>query len=102
MADEVKKEGVWAAIAELVRNSTPDDWVNGFRTLFRAFLATIMVIGGGSFLWIAAFTEKAELNEHTGVIVGFVTGTLITAAIMFYFGGQDKSKKDDSDSSSVS
>lgn len=100
---EGKKEeaiGMWAALAYVVysialniKAAGPTEVTNMFRVLFRSFLAVVMVSVGVSFLWKAAFIQKAFLNEHTGVIVGFITGTFITAAVSFYFGGQDRSKK---------
>lgn len=94
--------GMWAAIAyviasigQAIRDGGPIELTNMFRVLYRAFLATFLVGGGGAFLWKAAFTPKAFLNEHTGVIVGFITVSALGIAIGFYFGGQDRSKKTD-------
>ena len=52
-----------------------------------------MVLGGGVFLCYAAFMEADKLNEHTGIIIGFVTGSFIANAIRFYFGGQNRQKE---------
>lgn len=95
-----KPIGFWAAIAyviqsigQAIRDGGPIEFTNMLRVLYRSFLATVLVVGGGAFLWKAAFTAKAHLNEHTGVIVGFITASAIGVAIGFYFGGQDRSKK---------
>jgi hypothetical protein len=89
-----KKDSVFAAIARSIDRASPTELMNAFRVWFRAFLATVMMLGGGVFLCVASFTPKEDLNEHTGVIVGFFTGSFITSALGFYFGGQDRSKKD--------
>ena len=90
------------AIAKNIVVAGPTEMSNMFRVFFRSFLATIMVTGGGWFLWVAAFVPKESLNEHTGVIVGFVTGTFITFALSFYFGGQDRQKKKEETDASTS
>jgi hypothetical protein len=101
---EKERIGIFAAIAYVIyaiglniKAAGPTEVTNMFRVLFRSFLAIVMVSVGIAFLWKAAFIQKALLNEHTGVIVGFITGTFITAAISFYFGGQDRSKKSGGD-----
>ena len=97
---EGKKIGMWAAlcmvitaIAANIKAAGPVEMSNMFRVLFRSQLATILVLGGGAFLWKAAFMQKAFLNEHTVVIVGFVTASVIGVAVGFYFGGQDRAKQ---------
>lgn len=97
---KVEKIGMWSAMAEVIyaiaksiEKEGLTEFINVFRVIFRSFLATGMVGVGISFLWKAAFIPKELLNEHTGVIVGFITGTFIVIAITFYFGGQDRQKK---------
>jgi hypothetical protein len=90
---ENKPMGIRLAFADLIRRSTPAEFGNGFRILFRAFLASMLILGGGWFLWKAAFMSKHQLNEHTGIIVGAVIGTFLGSIVGFYFGGQDRNRK---------
>ena len=90
---KIKPPGIRLAFADLIRRSTPAEFGNGFRILFRAFLASMLIFGGGWFLWTAAFTSKHQLNEHTGIIVGAVIGTFLGSIVGFYFGGQDRNRK---------
>jgi len=83
------------ALANLIANSDMVDLTNMYRVLFRMFLSVTMIMGGGSFLWAAAFTEKARLTDITTMVVGFVIGTFLALPIGFYFGGQDRQKKND-------
>jgi len=50
--------------------------------LFRKLLGLILIIGGGVFLWEAAFSGE---GKYTGEIVGFIMGTAITTVIGFYY-----------------
>ena len=84
---------ILVAIANNISSGGLTEMVNLFRMLFRSFLATLLVIGGGWFLWQLATTKDAELNKYAGVIIGFVTASVIGVAVGFYFGGQDRSKK---------
>lgn len=63
-----------------------------FRKLFAVYLAT----GAGLFIYKAAFHPKKP-TEILLLTVGFVTGTVLTTLINFYFGtsqsSQDKEKK---------
>ena len=66
-----------------------------FRMWFRAALAMLAVIGAGAFLWMVCFTKDAEMSKQTGIVVGFVIGTLLTTVFAYYFGsseGNEKSK----------
>jgi len=62
--------------------------------LFRKLLGLLLIVGGGMFLWKAAFLED---SKHLGEVVGFVMGTVITLVLTFYFGtsqgSSDKSKQ---------
>ena len=86
---KVKKEGLFSALVSLITNASVEELAELFRVLFRAFLAMVMVVGGGCFLWKAAVLPADSLNEYTGVIVGFITGSFVGLAVSFYFGGQD-------------
>jgi hypothetical protein len=95
-----KPIGIFGAIALILKamatnitSAGPVEMTNIIRTIFRSFIATVLIAGGGSFLWKAAFVAKASTNEHTGIIVGFITGSVIATAVNFYFGGQDRSKE---------
>lgn len=84
---------ILVAVANNIAASGPTEMTNIFRTLFRSFLATVLVIGGGWFLWELAFAKDGDLNKYAGVIIGFITASVIGIAVGFYFGGQDRSKK---------
>jgi hypothetical protein len=95
-----KPLGIFGAIALILKamatniaSAGPVEMTNIIRTIFRSFIATVLIAGGGSFLWKAAFVAKTSTNEHTGIIVGFITGSVIATAVNFYFGGQDRSKE---------
>ena len=95
MSDEIKNDfhpGIFKAIGMKITESSMLEITNALRVIFRAFLAFFMMTGSGIILWYAAFAKKEMLNEHTGVIVGFITGSAIAAVIGFYFGGQDRQK----------
>jgi hypothetical protein len=68
------------------------DDVEKFRVVFKAFLALVVVAFAGTFLTLVAFKPADQLNEHTGVIVGFVTGTAFASVLGFYFGSSDRAK----------
>lgn len=101
-APEVKTIGMWAAvclivqaIAQNVRDADIVEMTNMFRMAFRSFLATIIVCGFGYLLYEIAMvpeSEESKLNRFVGVILGYVAGVL-TMAVGFYFGGQDRTKK---------
>lgn len=83
------------AMAELVANATLTEVTNLYRVLFRAFMSFLMIFGGGAFLWVAAFKDEQSLNTNSAIIIGFVVGTFLAVPIGYYFGGQDRLKKDD-------
>jgi len=83
------------SIANLIDKSDMTDVTNLYRVFFRMFLSTMMIVGGFCFLWAAAFTPEAEITEVTLLIVGFVVGTFLALPIGFYFGGQDRQKKNE-------
>lgn len=86
---------IFESFANLIANSDMVDLTNMYRVLFRMFLAVVMVVGGGAFLWSAAFEDAAKITEVTLMIVGFVIGTFLAVPIGFYFGGQDRTKKNE-------
>ena len=91
----MEKQTIFGALADLIANSDMVDLTNLYRVLFRMFLAVIMLVGGGCFLWTAAFTAGDKLTDITTMVVGFVIGTFLALPIGFYFGGQDRTKKNE-------
>jgi hypothetical protein len=61
-----------------------------YRVIFKSFLGYSIFIFCAYFLSRAAFTAPEQLNEHTGTIVGFITGSAFSLIIGFYFGSSDK------------
>lgn len=59
--------------------------------IFRKLLGLILIIGGGIFLWEAAF-NKGMYKE----VVGFIMGSVITIVVNFYYsssqGSSEKAK----------
>lgn len=91
------------AVAENIKDADIVEMTNMFRMAFRSFLATIIVCGFGYLLYEIALipeTEEEKLNRFVGVILGYVAGVL-TMAVGFYFGGQDRTKKSEPDTSST-
>ena len=91
----MKKKGILESFAKLIANSDMVDLTNMYRVLFRMFLALFMIIGGGFFLWDAATIDEEKITQLTTMIVGFVIGTFLAVPIGFYFGGQDRQKKNE-------
>ena len=91
--DKSLNPGICKSIGMKISESSILEMTNTLRVIFRAFLAFFMMAGSGFILWHAAFAKEEMLNEHTGVIVGFITGSAISAVIGFYFGGQDRQKR---------
>lgn len=75
---EVNSGGKISAIKELTEGL--------FRKLFAIYLTT----GAGLFIYKAAFM-KGKPSEVMLIIVGFVTGTILTTLITFYFGTSESS-----------
>lgn len=85
------------AVASNIRDADIVEMTNMFRMAFRSLLATIIVTGFGYLLYEIAMvpeSEESKLNRFVGVILGYVAGVL-TMAVGFYFGGQDRTKKPD-------
>lgn len=76
-----------------------EEYVKAFKVftdgLFRKFLGLVLVIGGGSFLWKAAF-GMGEGENYTEAVVGFIMGSVITIVVNFYYsssqGSSEKAK----------
>jgi len=63
-----------------------------FRVKFRAFFAVISFLAGMTFLIFAVFSKQAMMSKFTGPIVGFISGTMITLILTYYFGSSDQSQ----------
>jgi hypothetical protein len=61
-----------------------------YRVLFKSILGYSVFAFCAYFLSRAAFTSPDQLNEHTGTIVGFITGSAFSLVLGFYFGSSDK------------
>lgn len=61
-----------------------------YRVVFKSVLGYSIFAFCAYFLYRAAFTSPEQLNEHTGTIVGFITGSAFSMIIGFYFGSSDK------------
>jgi hypothetical protein len=64
-----------------------------FRVIFKACLALLVVSFSAIFLMMVSFRPNANLSEHAGIIVGFVTGTAFSSVLGFYFGSSDKPRE---------
>ena len=62
--------------------------------LYRKILGLIVIIGGGAFLWKAAFDAGATEQK---AVIGFIMGVGITTVFNFFFGtsqgSADKTKQ---------
>lgn len=60
-----------------------------FRVKFRAFFSVLAFLVGMAFLSISVFSKTAADSEFIGPIVGFISGTLLTLIMTYYFGSSD-------------
>lgn len=72
-------------MAENQKQFSPDE----FKMKFRAFMAVLAVLIGSFFMGIALFSKTASESEHTGTILGFLMGTMLTLVLTYYFGSSD-------------
>lgn len=61
-----------------------------FRMKFKAFFACLMFLVAIAFISMALFTEIGQKAKEAGPIVGFLTGTLLTAIVAYYFTNTDE------------
>jgi hypothetical protein len=61
-----------------------------YRIVFRSVLSIIVVFFAATFMYKVAFIESESLNEHTGVVLGFITGTAFATILNYYLGSSDK------------
>jgi len=70
---------------------TVKELTDGF---YRKILGLIVIIGGGAFLWKAAFSPGATEQK---AVIGFIMGVGITTVFNFFFGtsqgSSDKTKQ---------
>ena len=64
-----------------------------FKGKFIAFFSVLVTIFAFVFLYKIAFIPAENLNEHAGVIVGFVTAQVLSNVIGYWFGA--KKEKDE-------
>lgn len=72
-------------MAENKKQFSPEE----FKMKFRAFIAVLAVLIGSLFMAFALFSETASKSEHTGTILGFLMGTMLTLVLTYYFGSSD-------------
>ena len=65
---------------------------NAFRVKFRAFLAVIGFLSAIGFMFTAVLNPIAQKSEFTGIVLGFMTGTLLTLVFTYYFGNSESAK----------
>lgn len=63
-----------------------------FRMKFKAFFACFMFLGAMLFISIALFTEIGQKAKEAGPIIGFLTGTLLTTIVAYYFTNTDETQ----------
>lgn len=63
-----------------------------FRMKFKAFFACFMFTGAMLFISIALFTDIGQKAKEAGPIIGFLTGTLLTTIVAYYFTNTDETK----------
>lgn len=64
-----------------------------YRVVFKSLLGYSVFIFCAYLLSKVAFMPKETLNEHTGTIVGFITGSAFALILGFYFGSSDKKER---------
>lgn len=60
------------------------------KKIVRSIIALICLVWSGMFLWQYSFTVAEKMNPDAKFVAGFVTGTLVTLIISFYFGSSEK------------
>ena len=64
-----------------------------FRMQFKAFFACLMFLCAMLFISIALFTEMGQKAKEAGPIIGFLTGTLLTTIVAYYFTNTDETRE---------
>jgi hypothetical protein len=77
-------------------SSLRDTALSIFKGKFIAFYTILVTVIAFFFLYKITFTPADALNEHAGVVVGFLIGTAITTPVVFWFkhGGKPEDEKD--------
>ena len=68
---------------------------NEFRIKFRAVFAVIIFIAVFAFLFVSVLFESVAKVEYVQLIIGFITGSLLSALIGFYYGDAESKNKTD-------
>lgn len=63
-----------------------------FRMKFKAFFACLLFLTAMIVICIALFTEIGQKAKEAGPIIGFLTGTLLTAIVAYYFTNTDETQ----------
>lgn len=63
------------------------DVMGMFRGKFRAFMAFWVVTLSYAYLFLVTFVPGAAQMQHTGNIIGFLTGTSVAMILAFYYSG---------------
>jgi hypothetical protein len=58
---------------------------------FRAGFAILAFVVAMIIIMIAMMSSTAQASEYTGTIIGFITGSLVTLILSFYFGSSEGS-----------
>lgn len=76
--------------------TTLNERISAVKTLtdgiYRKLLGILLIVGGGAFLWKAAFSETGD-SRFLGEIIGFIMGTAITTVISFWFHTSESSRE---------
>ena len=60
------------------------------RVWFRALLSVVLTVGGGLFLYRVAFAPADTLSKSAEVIVAFITGSVLTTIVQYYWGDTER------------
>ena len=64
-----------------------------FKVKFRAFFALIAFCAGMGFLYLVVLNKTASESRFTEYIVGFLTGSLLSLILAYYFGNSELAEK---------
>ena len=64
-----------------------------FKVKFRAFFALFAFCAGMGFLFLVVLNQRASESRFTEYIVGFLTGSLLSLILAYYFGNSELAEK---------